>query len=59
MIILNRLNNILHKLTNDQYDKNLHLKLKQSITTQDQKRNLKLHEVDAFLNDWVFNKYAI
>ena len=59
MIILDRLNNILHKLTNDQYDKNLHLKLKQSITTQDQKRNLKLHEVDAFLNDWVFNKYAI
>ena len=59
MIILDRLNSILHKLTNDQYDKNLHLKLKQSITTQDQKRNLKLHEVDAFLNGWVFNKYAI
>ena len=31
MIILDRLNSILHKLTNDQYDKNLHLKLKSYI----------------------------
>jgi len=58
LMMIDRLENVLHRLHNQKYKKQLHLKLQNTITTQDSKRNLKLIEVDPFLHDWIYNKYT-
>ena len=57
LMMIDRLENVLHRLHNQKYKKQLHLKLQNTIITQDSKRNLKLIEVDPFLHDWIYNKY--
>jgi len=58
LMMIDRLENVIHRLKNQKYKKQLHLKLQNTIETQDSKRNLKLIDVDPFLHDWIYNKYT-
>jgi len=45
---------LLKKYSNSDYDKKLHEILKEEIADQDRHRTLKLQQVDAFLNSWIY-----
>jgi len=45
---------LLKKYSNSDYDKKLHEILKEEIAEQDRHRTLKLQQVDAFLNSWIY-----
>jgi hypothetical protein len=58
LIMLDKLRNVLYRLKNQKYNKQFHLRLQNTIKTQDEKRSLKLVDVDPFLHDWIFHKYT-
>jgi sulfatase maturation enzyme AslB (radical SAM superfamily) len=55
--ILDGLDKIVQNLESLDYDKTLHLKLQNTCTLQDNRRSLKLADVDPYLHSWVYDKY--
>jgi organic radical activating enzyme len=50
------LNSLIEKYKSNNYDPQLHIKLREEIQEQDSHRTTQLRDVDPFLYSWIFNK---